>query len=87
MVAAVVRQEAGITAVSTPFAKVVFIVQPLKLTSWPLPNPDPYKVSVNDVFNGSLVGEMELSDKLPEEPELETGTVKVPEVPVVGSRT
>jgi hypothetical protein len=90
MVCEVVKQEAGMSAVSSlELIKVVLTVQTLpKLTSAPELKPDPINVSVNAAEPvATLVGEMELSVKLPEVPEAEIVTYMVPEVPVEGSCT
>ena len=89
-VCATVKQEAGTVARSSlELTKVVPMVQTVpKLRRAPPLNPDPNKVRVNAAeFNAALVGDMELSVRVPDVPEPETVTYNVPEVPFVGSRT
>jgi hypothetical protein len=89
-VCAVVRQEAGIVAWSSlELRKVVPTVQLVpKLTRAPELNPDPNRVSkVAGEPTDALVGERELSVRLPLVPEPETVTNRVPEVPLETSLT
>jgi len=80
---AVVRQEAGITAVTSPeFTRVVLTVHTLpKARSPPDANPDPNTLSVNAAeLTGTLEGEREVSVGT-------AVTFTVPEFPSAGSCT